>query len=299
MKAQAAPLTAPSVAERSWPGVIADLVKFRLTSMVLFTTVVGFYLGSQGMAGWLLLHTLLGTALVAAGASALNQLLEKDHDALMHRTETRPLPAGRMQPGTVLWTGVITASVGLVYLAVTVNLLTSFLGAVTLGSYVFIYTPLKRLTTLNTVIGAVPGALPPLMGWTAARGEVTVEGWTLFAILFFWQLPHFLAISWIYRDEYRQAGYAMLACFDPEGQRTSRHAVSHSLGLLPVSLGPFVLGLAGVYYFFGALMLGLLFLGFALRFALQPGVGSARGLFYMSIIYLPLLLGVLVLDKIG
>jgi heme o synthase len=300
MKVEAAPIPSASVAVKPWPSVFSDLVKARLTSMVLLTTLVGYYLGAKGMAqGWGLFHALMGTGLVAAGASALNQLLERDYDALMRRTENRPLPSGRMQPATVLLLGVISSCAGLIYLATMVNLLTSLLGAITLALYVFIYTPLKRVTALNTVIGAVPGALPPLMGWTAATGEITLQGWSLFAILFFWQLPHFLAISWMYREEYQQAGYVMLSCSDPDGERTGRHAVSHTLGLLPVSLGPFLLGVAGVYYLFGALALGMMFFGFALGFSHQPGVRPARRLFYMSIVYLPLLMGVMVLDKIG
>jgi protoheme IX farnesyltransferase len=186
----------------------------------------------------------------------------------------------------------------LLYLAWGVNLLTSLIGAVTLSSYLFIYTPLKRVTTLNTVIGAVPGALPPLMGWTAARGEITVEGWALFAILFFWQLPHFLAIAWLYREEYAGAGFVMLPVVDPDGARTGRQAISHTLGLLPVSLCPFLFQQAGVVYLGGALVLGLGFIWFAVQFGRQLTRVSARRLFFASILYLPLLLGLMVLDKV-
>jgi protoheme IX farnesyltransferase len=180
----------------------------------------------------------------------------------------------------------------------TVNFLTSLLGAITLVSYVFIYTPLKRVTTLNTAIGAIPGAIPPLMGWTAARGEMNVAGWSLFAILFFWQLPHFLAIAWIYREEYAKAGFAMLPVFDAEGYRTSRQAVSHTLGLLPISLFPYVCRIAGPAYLIGASILGLAFLWFAIQFARFLTKDRARQLFLASIIYLPALLGLIVLDKI-
>ena len=198
----AAPIAATAAAEKaSSLSVLLDLIKVRLTSLVLLTTLVGFYIGERGRVDYLLLlHTILGTALVASGASALNQFLERDYDALMRRTRSRPLPSGRLQPETVLLFGVVTASLGMIYLALTVNLLTSALSVLTLASYVLVYTPLKRITTLNTVVGAIPGALPPLMGWTAARGQVTIEGWSLFAILFFWQLPHFLAIAWLYRE---------------------------------------------------------------------------------------------------
>jgi protoheme IX farnesyltransferase len=186
----------------------------------------------------------------------------------------------------------------LIYLALAVNLLTSVLGAATLISYLFIYTPLKRVTWLNTAIGAVPGALPPLMGWTAARNELSVEGWTLFAILAFWQLPHFLAIAWIYREDYARAGFKMLPVIDPDGHRTGRQAVSHTLGLLPVSLCPFLLRMTGPVYLVGATVLGIVFLWFAIQFARQLTTARARQLFFVSILYLPLLLAVMVLDKL-
>lgn len=216
----------------------------------------------------------------------------------MRRTEDRPLPSGRLQPQTVLLIGGACGGIGLIYLAVAVNLLTSLLGAATLASYLFIYTPLKRVTTLNTIVGAIPGALPPLMGWVAARGEITLGGWSLFAILFFWQLPHFLAIAWIYREQYARAGFMMLPVVDTAGLRTGRQAVSHTLGLLPVSLCPFLFHLAGPVYLCGAMVLGLAFLWFALQFSRGLTVSRARQLFFVSIIYLPLLLGLMVFDKI-
>lgn len=292
-------LSAVPALEKSWFAVWSDLVKMRLTFLVLLTALVGFYLGARkGMDLWLLLHSMVATALVASGASALNQLLEKEFDARMRRTETRPLPSGRLQPSTVLWFGVLSSVIGLVWLALKVNLLTAALGAVTLASYVFVYTPLKRKTTLNTVIGAVPGALPPLMGWTAVRGEVTVEGWTLFAILFFWQLPHFLAIAWMYREEYAKAGFVMLPLVDPDGKRTGTQAVSHTLGLLAISLCPFAFHMVGISYFVGALVLGLFFLGCAIQFSRKLTLSSARWLFFASILYLPLLLVLMVFAKI-
>jgi protoheme IX farnesyltransferase len=245
-----------------------------------------------------MLHTVLGTALVAGGAAALNQLLEREHDALMRRTRNRPLPSGRLQPATVMVFGGVCACAGLLYLALAVNLVTSVIGAVSLLSYLFIYTPLKRMTWLNTAVGAIPGGLPPLMGWTAARGQLSIEGWALFAILAFWQLPHFLAIAWIYRDEYEKAGFKMLPAVDPQGHRTSRQAVGHTLGLLSVSLCPFLFGLTGPVYLAGALALGLAFLWFAVQFARQLTESGARQLFFASILYLPLLLTVMVLDKI-
>jgi len=278
--------------------VYSDLFKARLTFLVLLTTLVGFYLGFRGpIQYWLLFHTLAGTALVAAGASALNQLLERDYDARMRRTRNRPLPSGRLQPQSVLLVGAGCAGFGLLYLAFAVNLLTSVLGACSLLSYLFIYTPLKRVTWLNTAIGAVPGALPPLMGWTAARGQLTAEGWSLFAILAFWQLPHVLAIAWMYREDYARAGFKMLPIIDPQGHRTGRQALSHALGLLPVSLAPFIFKLTGPLYLVGALVLGLTFIWYALQFSRELTIPRARQLFYVSILYLPLLLAVIVLDK--
>lgn len=286
------------VEERSTFALFADLVKARLTALVVITTAVGFYAGSKATDYWLMLHTLLGTALVACGAAALNQLLEREHDGRMLRTKDRPLPSGKMEPETVLLIGAILSLSGLVYLTLAVNVLTSFLGMLTLGSYLFVYTPLKRVTTLNTLIGAIPGALPPLMGWTAVRNEVSVEGWTLFAILFFWQLPHFMAIAWLYREEYERAGFAMLPVVDPSGARTGSQAVSHTLGLIPVSLCPTAFGMTGGLYFAGALVLGLVFFYCAVQFKRELSKGRARQLFFASILYLPLLLGLLVLDKV-
>ena len=302
MKAIVQPLSAPPQAtekSQSQFGIFSELVKARLTSLVLLTTAVGVYAGTRGAMDWMLLfNTLLGTALVAGGAAALNQLIEREHDAKMLRTEDRPLPSGKLQPETVLIFGGIISSIGLLYLALTVNLLTSILGIVTLLSYLFVYTPLKRVTTLNTIIGAIPGALPPLMGWTAARGEINIEGWSLFAILFFWQLPHFLAIAWMYREDYARGGYVMLPVVDPDGVRTGKQAVSHTLGLLSVSLFPVLLHLAGWIYCLGAILLGAVFLAAAIRFSRRLTMSSARQLFFASIIYLPLLLGLMVFDKI-
>jgi len=299
MKATAQSLSSTVPAEKSWFAVYSDLFKARLTFLVLLTTLVGFYIGFRGAVDYLLmLVTLLGTALVASGASALNQLLEQEYDAKMRRTQNRPLPSGRMQPRAVLIVGAASAALGLVFLALAVNLLTCFIGAFSLASYLFVYTPLKRVTWLNTAIGAIPGALPPLMGWTAARGELTREGWALFAILAFWQLPHFLAIAWMYREEYAKAGFKMLPVIDPQGHRTGRQAVSHTLGLLPVSLAPFLFRLAGPAYLVGALILGLIFLWYAIQFSRHLTGARARQLFFVSILYLPLLLALMVFDKV-
>jgi protoheme IX farnesyltransferase len=299
MKASVQPIVPAAIADRGWFATYADLFKARLTFLVLLTTLVGFYVGYRGRVNYLLmLHTVLGTALLAAGASALNQLIEREYDARMRRTQSRPLPSGKMQPQTALIIGTACSLIGLAYLAVAVNPLTSFLGAACLISYIFIYTPLKRVTWLNTAIGAIPGALPPLMGWTAARNELSREGWALFAILAFWQIPHFLAIAWMYRDEYARAGFKMLPLVDPEGHRTGRQAVSHTLALLAVSLAPFVFHVTGPVYLAGALALGVTFLWFAAQFARKLGEQRARQLFYLSILYLPLLLILMVLDKV-
>ncbi|HAV62948.1 MAG TPA: protoheme IX farnesyltransferase [Verrucomicrobiales bacterium] len=275
-----------------------ELFKARLNALVLLTAMMGFYLGSTGAVDYrLMFHTLLGTSLLAAGAAALNSWLERDLDRLMSRTEDRPLPTGRIAPDVALMLGGGMVVVGLIYLAFLVQPLTALLGAVTLVSYVCIYTPLKRVTTLNTIIGAIPGAMPPLMGWTAAYGELSIKGWALFAILFFWQLPHFLAIAWMFRGDYARAGFKMLPVVDPEGVRTGRSAVSHTLGLLVISLFPFLYRMSGEWFLAGALVLGALFLACSIRFARRLDHASARTLFFASIIYLPLLLTILVLDK--
>ncbi len=299
MKAAVQPLvTQPALADKSWVAVYADLFKARLTLLALITMVVGVYLGSQGTVEYSrLLHALIGTALVACGASALNQLLERDFDACMRRTCDRPLPSGRLQPQTVFYIGLAASLFGVVYLELMTNFMTALLGAVTLISYVFIYTPLKRITWLNTAVGAVPGGLPPLMGWAAARGELSLEAASLFAIQALWQIPHFMAIAWIYRDEYARAGFRMLPVLDPKGRRTSRHALAHALLLLPISLVPFVLGISGAAYLSGALVLGLVFVWCAVRFSHRLSIPSARQLFYVSILYLPLVFGLMVLDK--
>jgi len=299
MKLSAAALDSKAVVEKSFAAVLADLVKARLTALVLLTTFVGFYLGARGAVNYLLMfHALFGTALVAAGAAALNQLLERDYDAKMRRTASRPLPSGRMQPATVAIFGGACSVIGLVYLAAMVNPLTSVVGAVTSVSYLFIYTPLKRVTWVNTLVGAIPGALPPLMGWTAARNELSGEGWALFAILAFWQIPHFMAIAWLYKEEYAKAGFVMLPNIDPDGSRTAQQSVSNTLALLLASLCPFAFHLNGKFYLVAALVLGAGYFWCAVRFAQQLTARRAKQLFLASIIYLPLLIAALVGNKL-
>lgn len=290
---------ASAIAAKSTFSVLSELVKARLTALVLITTLVGYYAGSSApLDYWKMLHALLGTALLACGASALNQFLERELDAKMRRTGDRPLPSGRMTPDAVLLIGAGLSVVGLAELIFFVNKLTAFFGAMTLISYVFIYTPLKRVTTLNTLIGAVPGAIPPLMGWTSATGELSAAGWSLFAILFLWQLPHFMAIAWLYREDYARAGFQMLPIIDPDGRKTAAQAVCHAFGLIPVSLFPSLLGVTGVVYFAGAILLSGAFFIFAFRFSRVVSAERARQLFIASIVYLPVLLGLLVLDKV-
>ena len=288
-----------SAVQKSIFAVFCEIVKARLTALVLITTLVGFYAGSTSPVDyWKMLHALLGTALLACGASALNQLLERNLDARMRRTEDRPLPSGRLTPDAVLVIGVGLSILGLLDLTLFVNNLTGALGAATLASYLFVYTPLKRITTLNTLVGAIPGAIPPLMGWTSATGEISAAGWSLFAILFLWQLPHFMAIAWLYREDYARAGFKMLPIIDPDGRKTAAQAVCHALGLIPVSFFPSLLGVTGIFYFAAALVLGAAFLFFAIQFSRYLTAERARHLFVASIVYLPVLLGILVLDKL-
>jgi len=267
---------------------------------VLLTAAAGFYLGSRsGVDVGLLAQTLVGVALVAAGTNAFNQVRERDVDARMRRTERRPLPSGRVTPRAAgVFAGVISVA-GVAYLALAVNLLTAGLAALTLASYVLLYTPLKRKTTLNTLIGAVPGALPIVGGWTAAGGAIGPAVAALFWILFLWQLPHFLALAWIYREDYRRGGLAMLSVSDPDGRHTGRMVLLYAMALLPVSLLPTLLGVTGTLYFFGALALGLAYAGVAVAMIRATTAARAWRVFLVSIVYLPALLTLMVVDKIG
>jgi protoheme IX farnesyltransferase len=276
-----------------------ELTKPRVTSLVVATTAFGFYLGSRGgIDPVLLFHALLGTTLVAGGTSALNQVIERDSDAKMERTRRRPLPAGRLQPVQALGFATALASAGMVYLALTVNLLTALLAAATLASYIFLYTPLKARTPLATLVGAVPGALPPLGGWAAAAGSLAAGGWALFAILFLWQLPHSLAIAWMYRDDYARGGFRLLPAVDPSGDGTVRRILGNALVLIPVSLTPALFGLTGIIYFYGALALGLFLIWHCAGILRDRGHASARRIVLASVIYLPALLLLMALDKI-
>ena len=275
----------------------AELTKPRITSLVLVTAAVGYAVGALGPFSVLrFLLFMTGTALLCGGASALNQFAERDADARMLRTQRRPLPAGRLRPEEAMVFGLALSAAGLVFL-VFVNPLTLALGAVSLSTYVLVYTPLKRVTSLSTVVGAVPGALPPLMGWAAARGSIGAAGLGLFAILFLWQLPHFLAIGWLYRDDYARGGFPMLAVTDPDGSSTGRQAVLYATALLPVTLAAGLLASAGKGYLWGALLLGAAFLACAAVFAGRRTAPAARLLFFASVLYLPLVLGLMVFDR--
>jgi protoheme IX farnesyltransferase len=275
-----------------------ELTKPRVAVLVLFTVAAGAWLGAQGEPDLAaLLHAVIGTALVAAGASALNQLLERHTDPLMRRTENRPLPAGRLQPAQVLLFGLGLGAGGLAYLAVLVRQpLAVAVAAFTFAAYVLVYTPLKRKTSLNTLVGAVPGALPPVIGWVAVRGSVGPEAVALFLILFLWQVPHFLAIAWIYRDDYARAGLRMLPVGDRGGGMTGRQMVNYSFVLIPVSLAPVFLGRAGPVYLAGALLLGGYFFASTLAFLRASSVARARRVLRASLVYLPALLALLLVD---
>ena len=276
-----------------------ELTKPRITFMVVVTTAAGYLLGASGGGSLgLLLHTIFGTALVASAASALNQWFERDTDGLMERTRNRPLPAGRLEPTSVLIFGVAVGAFGTAYLALFVNTLTAGLGLGTLLLYVLAYTPMKRVSSLCTIVGAVPGALPPVMGWSAARDDLSTGAWVLFAVLFLWQMPHFLAIAWMYRDDYKAGGQPMLPVLDPDGMRTGRQMILYSLALLPVSLLPSVIGLTGPVYFTGAFLLGMAYIAASAFAAVQRTTDSARTLLRVSIVYLPILLGLMAASKV-
>jgi protoheme IX farnesyltransferase len=290
---------------RTWTGehsVLGDyleLTKPSVTSLILMSTLVGYYMGIHGSWSLLaLLNTILGTMLIAAGTAAMNHYLEIESDGRMLRTENRPLPAGRLRPSRALAFALTFVAAGALYLALAVNLLTSALGLVTWASYLFLYTPLKRRTSLCTLVGAFPGSFPILMGWTAARGTLLDSGgWLLYAILFLWQFPHFLAIAWMYREDYARGGILMLPVLDLPA--TVRQILGFSLVLIPVSLLPTVIGLTGKLYFAGAAAMGVAFFYSGVRLARKRTAGEARRLLKASVLYLPLLYALLMLDKVS
>ncbi len=279
-------------------GDLFELVKARLTSLVLLTTAVGFYLGSAASVDYAaLFRVVFGTAAAAAGAAALNQWWERKADALMHRTRMRPVPAGRMRPADALALGLFLSIFGVGYLALACNALSAILAAITITIYIFAYTPLKRASTANTAVGAIPGAIPPVIGWAAARGAIDAGACSLFAILLLWQLPHFFAIAWMYREDYSRAGFRMLSSDDLSGERSASQSVLFCILLLILGGLPAFVGIVTYAYLAVELVLGGLFIAVAMRFLRVRTREAARLLFITSIVYLPLLLGALVLTK--
>jgi protoheme IX farnesyltransferase len=295
MRSEAFTLTAA----RSRAGDFVTLAKPGLNSLVVATTLGGYYMatGPDGSLGAMLV-TGAGTALVAGGSAAFNQLLERDADARMHRTRNRPLPDGRLQSADATIFGFALSIAGFIVLALGANLVAAAVALATLLTYAVVYTPLKSRTSLSTVVGAIPGALPPVIGWTAGGGAIDLAALALFTIGFCWQLPHFLASAWIYREDYGRAGFPMLPVIEPDGRSTARQAVAYGAALVPASLAPTALGLAGPLYAAGALVLGLLFLTLAVRFAAARTVPTARALFLGSLVYLPALWALMIANRI-
>jgi len=293
-----APGSPVSLARPRWLDFV-ELTKPRIALLVLFTVAIGALLAPQASLDVAqLIHALVGTALVAAGASALNQWLERHTDALMRRTENRPLPANRLTSTEVLFFGIALSCIGLGYmLFLLTHPLAAALTAVTHLSYVFLYTPLKRMTTLNTLIGAVPGALPPVIGWTAMTGTLELPALVLFLIVFFWQVPHFLAIAWMYREDYARAGLKMLPTVDGDGTATARQMLIYTIALIVVTLVPVFVGDSSGMYGFGALGLGMFFLRFVWMFGARPADAAARKVLQASLIYLPSVMGLLLLER--
>jgi protoheme IX farnesyltransferase len=275
-----------------------ELTKPRITFLIVLTSAAGFALASSGRVNYAgLISALFGIGLLSSGIATLNQYLERDLDCLMRRTADRPLPSGKLLPWEALLFGISLTVIAEIYLAVFVNPLSALLGLTVIAGYLFGYTPLKTRTSLSTMVGAFPGAVPPIIGWTAATGELSLNAWVLFAILFLWQFPHFLAIAWMYREDYARAGIVMLPVVEPDGRVTGQQIVVYTIMLLPVSLLPTALGMAGNIYLVGALILGLLFLFSSLRAAFSQSRQQARRLLLASVLYLPLLFILMVLDR--
>lgn len=275
-----------------------ELTKPRITFLIVLTSAAGFFLGAPGNINYLVFfHAMYGIALLSSGLATLNQYMERRLDGLMRRTASRPLPSGKLAPVEALILGLILILGSEVYLALLVNPLTALFGVTVIIGYLLLYTPLKTRTTLSTVVGAFPGAMPPLMGWTAATGRVSAGGVVLFAILFLWQFPHFLAIAWMYREDYGRAGIVMLPVVEPDGRVTGQQIVIYTLLLVPISVLPTTLGMSGMVYFYGALVLGAAFLFFSLRAAFLKSRQEARRLLLASVIYLPLLFVLMVIDR--
>ncbi|PYP89517.1 MAG: protoheme IX farnesyltransferase [Blastocatellia bacterium AA13] len=294
-----APASVAAASGRDLATAYLELTKPRITMLVVLTAAAGFCLGSKGAMKYGDLGNLsVAIALLCSGISALNQYIERELDGLMHRTESRPLPSGKLSPARALLFGTALCVIATVYLALAINPLTAALGVFTLASYLFLYTPLKTRTSLSTVVGAIPGAMPPFIGWVAARGEMGIEAWVLFAILFLWQFPHFLAIAWMYRDDYSRAGIKMLPVIEPDCRVTGQQIVIYALALLPISLLPALVHVAGSVYLYGAIVLGSMLLYYSVRAAVVRTKWQARRLLLASVLYLPALFGLMVLNRL-
>ena len=288
----------PRLSARDRVAAYAELTKPRITFLIVLTSAAGFALASPSAVNFpALLSAMFGIALLSSGIATLNQYIERDLDSLMRRTADRPLPSGKLHPNEALIFGWTLTIVAEVYLALVVNPLSALLGLTVIAGYLFAYTPLKTRTTLSTMVGAFPGAVPPLIGWAAARAEIGLEAWVLFAILFLWQFPHFLAIAWMYREDYGRAGILMLPVVEPEGRVTAQQIVVYTVLLLPVSLLPALLGTSGKIYLVGAIVLGLLFLYSSIRAAISKSRQEAKRLLLASVIYLPLLFILMVVNR--
>jgi heme o synthase len=286
-----------------------ELTKPRITWLILMSTGIGYFFGLRGATNWWdffrnihllsLLNTVLGTGLIASGTAALNQWYERDADRKMRRTADRPLPSGKLTSGRALAFGIALSIAGFVELWLGVNLLCALIGLFTLFSYLFLYTPMKQRTWWSTTVGAIPGAMPPIIGFAAASGTVTADGWVLGAILFLWQFPHFYSIAWMYKDDYARAGIQMLPVVEPDGRSTARQIVLYGIALIPVSLIPTMLGMSGRLYLIGALLLGLWFLYSGVRVAVERSLSRARNVLITSVLYLPLIYGLMLIDRPG
>src|SRR5690349_4995919 len=286
-----------------------ELTKPRITWLILMSTGIGFFFGLPAAANWwefvksipllALLHTVIGTGLIASGTAALNQWYEREADEKMRRTADRPLPSGRLNATRALVFAIVLSLAGFLDLYFGANPLAAWIGAFTLASYLFLYTPMKQRTWWSTTVGAIPGAMPPVIGYAAAAGGLTRESWVLFAILFLWQFPHFYSIAWMYKEDYARAGIRMLPVVEPDCRSTARQIVLYGLALIPVSLIPGILGMSGRIYFVGALLLGLWFLYAGVRVALERSLSRARGVLVTSVLYLPLIYGLMLLDRPG
>ena len=275
-----------------------ELTKPRITWLILMSTGIGYFFGLRGgLDIWSLLHTLIGTGLIASGTAALNQWYEFDADARMNRTKLRPIPSGKVTRPQAFWFAMVLSVVGLAELTFRVNQLTGFLGLFTMASYLLLYTPMKRRSRHSTTVGAIPGAMPPLIGFAAASGVLTAEAWVLFAILFIWQFPHFYSIAWMYREDYGRAGIRMLPVEEPDGISTARQILAFLILLIPVSLIPTALGMTGKLYLVGATLAGLYFLRAGTRVFRDKSLVHARGVLLASVIYLPVLYGLLLIDR--